>query len=1282
MHVQPLFDEAVLRNQLWGEFEQFRGSAEATALFDRLKAWAGREILNERESEAAFIGRFFVETWGYNMQGASHETANYSCRPQYPVEGGGQRGNTGFADLALGNFGGTGPAVPQVLCEFKDVRSGLDNPQARKGSTRSPVQQCSDYLISSWQARGVASPVEPTWAIVTDMNEFRLYTRLPGHAGQYQRFIVSGGGSPLDPDLCTDSDLAAFRRFLFWRLFRPDFLLAERSPCRLAQILQNQVTREQDIEKNFYREYKAYRQFLYESICAANPDFQGTRGKLVRLTQRLLDRCIFILFCEDMGRVLRYPPELLRDILAEHSNSGFYNPDSSGPWDRLRELFRAMSTGGQFGQHEIGCFNGGLFEPDAELDSLRVPAKVFCARGQAAAILDHPLTLLYFSGAYNFGLSSASGEKTVGLTTLGRIFEQSITELEIMAADADDRVSINRLTKRKTDGVYYTPEWVTRYIVEQTLGVRMADIRAELGEAKLQPLTDEAIAAYRAFQKNRRRTAPVAGAHREFLRQYRERLNRLRIVDPACGSGAFLIQALDYLTAEYRRVVAAEQRIEGEAGLFDQDTVIRSILSNNLYGVDINPESVEITKLALWLHTATPGKPLCGLDNNIRCGNSLVGPDFAAFYRARHETLFEQADENERERINAFDWQEAFAAVFRDGGFDCVIGNPPYVKLQHFRRYQPDVAEYLMTANLPDGSPLYESTRTGNFDLYLPFIEKGVELLKPDGRMGFIAPNVWMVNEYGRALRTKIRRTGRLDRWLDFKSFQVFDEAITYTALQFFRGRPVNAIACAFAPDGNIEKIDWAVADAAPYDSLPDDGAWNLLTTAERALLDKLRNSCTQLVEPTNTRQIFQGLITSADAVYHLARIAPGRYRTRSGEEVLIEDGLMRPLMSGTETKRYQAPQTTTWLLFPYNLAATGPRLFTAAEMAERFPKGWAYLRAHEAVLRGRERGKMDDNTKWWAYVYPKNLDKHELPKLMVPRLVNRLFCAMDIDGAYYLDNVDVGGILCAQRDSLPYLAALLNSPVCNYVWRRISKPFQNDYRSANKQFIAPLPIPAATAAERQQVGDMAMRLQDLHTQRRDLVAKLEERLHSDQTMAMSPAPRPDWLWAGVMSPAAWRAHADAPASLNGRALTAWAKARYEDVLNAHLDQLDALLQPGARLDIVNTADDIRVTVNGSEALRVYDKPDTPFIAAQWRHALRDVNVTEAFNGKRLLRLLLDLRVTADRALRDRIVAIDAEIADLDAEIVAAEQAINAVVYRLYHLTPEEIAMIEAGADT
>jgi hypothetical protein len=1339
MAVQPLFDEPFLRAHWGSEFEAFQAGPESAALLARLHAWAGRQQLNERSSETAFIQRFFVETWGYHLQGHAGADTAYTCRPQFEIQCAGQSGGTGFADLALGRFGQNADVIPQVLCEFKDIRSGLDARQLRKQNDRSPVDQCFDYLQSAWQARDRDATVEPAFALVTDMNEFRLYIRRLGKS-QCQRFLISGGGA--DPGLLTDHPAAAFRRFLFWRLFHPDLLLAEHGAPRLDRLLRDQVTREKAIEKTFYREYHDFRQFVFRTLVEANPVFPGTRGKLVRLTQRFLDRCIFILFCEDMGRVLRYPPEMLRDLLIEESQSRFYNPEGSRPWDAMRDLFRAMREGGAFGPHTIDRFNGGLFETDPELDALKIPAKVFCAPGQAGHILEHPRTLLYFSGAYNFGLTSESGERAIGLYTLGRIFEQSITELEIMEAEADGRLSLNRLTKRKCDGVYYTPEWVTRYIVENTVGTRLDDIRAELGFSQLAPADEAAVAEYRAYQNDRRRTAPTASAWLEFLRKYRFRLDRLRIVDPACGSGAFLIQALNRLLDEYRWVVAEQARIEGHPGLFDQDDIIRSILAHNIYGVDINPESVEITKLALWLHTAAPGKPLCALDRNICCGNSLVGADFADFYRQKHTTLFEQADENERERINAFDWQAAFPDVFSHGGFDCVIGNPPYIKLQHFRRTQPDIADYLVEARSPDptdlvsvvkqieptdrnptspdptdlasvvkqveGSrlpnttlastginpvggknrPLYTSTQSGNFDMYLPFIEKGLRLLRPEGRMGYIAPNVWMVNEYGRALRQHIRGNRALDRWLDFKSYQVFDEAITYTALQFFRGSPSDTLTCAFAPDGAIATVDWQTADRIPYNQLPEEDAWVLAPQQEKEMLKKLLAKNPPLSSLAADGAVgFRGIESGADEFFHFDRLGPNRYvgakngarMDMRGVEVSIDDSVMRKLISSEDAKRYTRPQTERHTIFPYDIKQSAASLMTEQDLARNHPRCLEWFKQNEQMLRARDNGAMDRSSGWYGYTRPMNLHLQGQAKLGVPQTVQKLHAFFDSQGEYCFNNVRVGGILVTDEEAGWFLLGVLNSPVPDWVFRRIARPKEGGYYEANKQFIAPLPIPDASPEQRADIASHARALQDLHTQRRDTIQKLDRRLNSPQTAEIKPALPPDWLWADIGTPASWKSSPDAPAGLTGRALTAWAKERHAEALQTRCEQLDALLQPGVTLGIESSDDELALHIQGREILRLYDRSDTPFIAAQWRHALRDANVTEAFDAKRLLRILLDLRTTEDAPLRTRILALDHEITALDTTIAAQETALNTQIYRLYRLTPEEIATVEAG---
>ena len=916
-------------------------------------------------------------------------------------------------------------------------------------------------------------------------------------------------------------------------------------------------------------------------------------------------------------------------------------------------------------------------------------------------LLAQPLTLLFFSAKYNFGIKNAAYQRMIDFYAIGRIFEQSITELEIMEATADGRESLNLLSQRKRDGVFYTPEWVTAYIVEETVGVRLRDIKTRLGLTEVLRPLEEHLAEYRAFQNDKRRVAKVAGEWLSGLQDYRLHLNKLRIVDPACGSGAFLIQTLEQLKREHRWVIDETVRVTSHAELWDVDSVINSILANNLYGVDLNAESVEIAKLALWMHTASPGKPLSSLDHNIRCGNSLVGPDF---YQLSQQSLF---NENEQERINVFDWQAAFPEVFAAGGFDCVVGNPPYVKLQNFRKVQGSAAEYLVKARRQDGTPLYASAQSGNFDLYLLFIEKGVELLKAEGRMGYIAPNVWMMNEYGQGLRAFIKDSGTLDRWVDFKSYQVFNEAITYTSLQFFRGSASDAVHCAFAPDGDIAAINWQTPQAViPYSELSDSNAWNLMPQAERQLIERLKLSCTRLDDKRWTRQIFQGIITSADSIYHLTRLGAGRYCTKTGEEVTLEDAIMRPLVSGTEAKRYQSPQTDTWLLFPYLVGkanppsppyqggiqnnpalssadttqtesdtacssadkqerdcdsacsspdkgrsggvavAVKPRLYTTEEMQTRFPLAFAYLKKHEQALRSRERGKFDDDS-WYRFGRNQNIDKQSFPKLMVPRLISRLFCAIDEKGAVCLDNVDVGGILVSDSADLPYIAGILNAPICNFIWRRTSKPFQNDYRSANKQFIAPLPIPAASNSDRAEVARLAKELQRLHTLRRELISRCDKRLNSDQTTADKR--KESWLCAD--------------ATKRAEKLAVW----------------DMLLQPGARLSVVHGDDELQVRIDDTVALELFDLPESAYIAAQWRHAFRGVNVSESFDAKRLVKLLVNLRSTDHDELKQRLIELDRDVCQTDVFITATEIEMNELVYRLYGLDKPERVMVDAG---
>ncbi|MEX2642151.1 MAG: DNA methyltransferase [Acetobacterales bacterium] len=1162
--------------------------------------------------------------------------------------------------------------LPQVLCEFKDITSALDAPQRRKRDNRSPVQQGLSYLSAARRGIFGHEPIVPTFAIITDMNEFRLYWADKGER-QSLRFVIKPGDLFQGPALISETEEARFDRFLFMRLFHRDMLTVQAASgrARLLALVEQQRFRQRELENTFYAEYRSFREHLYQTLLAHNGPgtdrFPGTRGRLVRLAQKILDRCIFIFYCEDVGRALRFRSQLLRDFLIHHSNDDYFDPEGGEIWARLIRLFNAMNDGSMFGDEKINQFNGGLFAADDVLESFHIPNSVFCERGQGqneTSLARNPRTLLYLSASYNYATGWSEGgavgdgvpedrqhTKSLGLYTLGRIFEQSITELEILEADADERPSLNRTNKRKRDGVYYTPEWIVERIVVEAVGARLDELKAECGW-------------------------PTPGAaelpNADAIHAYDAALREVYIVDPACGSGAFLITALRYLIDEWSALRAMRRDLLGERFARDDDAVIRDILRRNLYGVDINPASVEIAKLALWLYTARGDKPLFTLDDHIREGNSLIGPEF-------YDNLAPYTDE-ERERVNAFDWQALFPKVFERGGFDVVVGNPPYVKLQNFRKVHADMAAFLRQA--PNDGGRYESTQTGNFDLFLPFIEKGVSLLNERGRLGYIAPNLWPGNEYGDGLRRAIARGRNLYGWIDFGSHQIFDEAITYTALQFYSRAPNEAVCVASAPDGVIPADPWGAEHCVlPYERLPFGDRWLLTTGPERDLIDRLARTCLRLDNPRLTRSIYQGLITSADHVYHLRKLGPGRYeccpRGRDAPppyEVRIEDEIMNPLVSGTEAKRYIEPRTDTYLLFPYDVEGGRAQLISSGDMADRFPQAWAYLQSWERELRARQNGHFDDD-QWWRYGRHQNMDKQEIAKLLVPRLVVSVSCSADSRGSAYLDNVDVGGVAAAPGVPLLYLAGILNAPVADFVFRRISKPFQGDYRSANKQFIAPLPIPDASDEDRAAVAARAECLQQLHTRRRALLLEIGRRMGGVATRMQ----RDVWLFPDL--PEAPQFEETAPVQLDRAERRAWARQQRDEALNLRHERLGERLRPGVSMDAVFEGGELRFLIDGETAVdRVFlDEADGPFVLAQWKLIASNFNVTESTTGKKLSDQLRKVALTTADAVREQIMARQRDLSAVEIDIATSEAEINALVYRLYELTPEEIALVEAG---
>lgn len=1288
---QPLFTDAFLASHLAAEYAQFRGSEDDKGLRARLQNWASKDFQKETSAESDFVQILFAQTWGYWGAGTRAKTEGYNLYPKFPVSGAGEKGGVGFADLALGWFGrSTVSATAQAACEFKDVRSGLDKPQRRKGNDRSPVQQCADYLKEAAQRLYGNEPIQPTWGIISDMNELRLYWRRTMPSQFQQFFITKPPGRRDVVGLVDEGDEASFQRFVFWKLLRADMLLSLGGPSPLEKLIVEQGVHEHAIENSFYKEYHHYREFIFRALVESNPQFTGTRGKLVRLAQRFLDRCIFILFCEDMGAALNFPPNILKQTLSLESNDPHYDPSDTSIWHKIKRLFVSMRDGTPFGETRINRFNGGLFAEEPELEQLAIPNFVFCTKGQGSteALLKSKDTLLFFSAKYNFGVRGGDFKRSIGLYTLGRIFEQSITDLEFMEAKADGRPSLTELTKRKRDGVYYTPEWVTYFIVDETVGAHVRDIRRKYDLDDGATFTAAELEKYQVANARKKkagtRLKPPESVvdYLNRLDAYTEDLGKLKVLDPACGSGAFLIQALELLLRERSWATEERERITLSGALFDIDKITKAILTENLYGVDINAESVEITRLALWLRSALPDRPLCSLDNNIRHGNSLVGPDF---YQDRQAKLF---SEEEREHINVFDWKASFPDVFsRPGdraGFDCVIGNPPYVKLQNFKQVDSVVAKYLVEARRPDDTPLYESTQTQNFDLYLPFIERGVELLNSAGRMGFIAPSVWLVNEYGLGLRRKVHDTRCLERWVDLKDYQVFQEALTYTAIQFFRGKPTPAISCRFVPNGKIAGTEWSTPDAfISYSSLARDKPWVFLPGAELALLDRLTKTCIRLDQYPGSTIGFRGAESGDDDLFHFVRIGPNKYRHARGAprpdeaEIDFEDAIMKALVSGDDVQRYTAPTASTWILFPYDISGR-PRLYDAVTLEREFPATWSYLKRHERELRDRESGRMDKDDRWWGYNYPKNLDKHHLPKIGIPQTVQHLAAFFDDKGSVYFNNVRVGGILVPTEQDSWFLLGVLNSSVADFAFRRGgARPKEGGYFEANKQFLAPLPIPPSNDVQKTMASNAAKELQRLYTARAMSMIEIDRRLESKHTKDDERSE--SWLWGDVGTTESWKAQA--PTELKGRLLTAWAKEKLAAALLEKLQEINTRLHAGAVLTVREATGELGLDVDGIPVISdlFVEASEAPFIAAQWRQKVRKTNVTEAFKARQLVRMLLSLRASTQDALRKQVIEADVKLRALDVEIAAAERSMDELLYSLYKLTPEERALVERG---
>ena len=490
------------------------------------------------------------------------------------------------------------------------------------------------------------------------------------------------------------------------------------------KIKDESVSEEDVITKKLYKDYSLFKRELYHNLVALNPQYEPL--ELFKKSQKLLDRFLFIFFAEDRNLL---PTNLIFRINKEWKQLQQMRIEVS-LYERYKIYFNDLNVGAKVAlpafsqthgtekeEHQIFAYNGGLFKNDDLLDSLLIDDEV---------LYNHTEKLSHYDFA-----------SEVDVNILGHIFENSLNELDEIKAQLEGQEIDKTKTKRKKDGVFYTPKYITKYIVENTIGKLCEEKKLELA------INEE---DYSSDKKRQKKTIKDLV---DKLDTYRKWLLQLTICDPACGSGAFLNQALDFLIEEHKYLDELQAKLFGDALVLSD--IENSILENNLFGVDLNEESVEIAKLSLWLRTAQPNRKLNDLSANIKCGNSLID-------------AVEVAGEK------AFNWQQAFPKVFEKGGFDVIIGNPPYLNLT--KGNTPDEVIAFYTEN-------YFSIKKANSkNLFTLFNELGTLIIKEQRVVSFIIPEGFLKTRSYDDCVKKMNEVGTINKAVYFENW-VFEDATT-----------------------------------------------------------------------------------------------------------------------------------------------------------------------------------------------------------------------------------------------------------------------------------------------------------------------------------------------------------------------------------------------------------------------------------------------------------------------------------------------------------------------
>lgn len=613
--------------------------------------------LSETQQDISFINQIFGQVLGYDYQNS--QKWNIEIKPKTDTD-------ATKPDAILGYFGTDNKRISCAVIELKSATQHLDKIQYRKDFKGSAVEQAFRY------AHKLGSKCN--WIIVSNFIEIRLYNA--SDSSKYENFEIQTLLNPQN-----------FERFMYLLYFQNLFL--EKQESIIDKLFLEKREEEKVISTEFYNGYAAHRELLFYNLLRTNPTYQDKKLELLSLTQIIIDRLLFICFVRDTIPLL----DILRILKNQTLDKVTAREDYF--WREMKDVFVSFDKGfsHRIPRLNIPKFNGGLFNNNEKLNELYVHD-------------DFLISFVSFLLEYDF-------ESQLNVTILGHIFEQSIADLEelkiqIQEKPKDDipteKEILEDFDRRKKDGIFYTPNYITKQIIKNSVGKWLEDKRTIL------------------LEKHKTET-------KEFWLDYSQQLKTIKIIDPACGSGAFLTEVVLFLSTEWKII---EKELENynpkktngnSAGMFAGISPTsstewqrkREIIDNNIFGVDLNFESVEITKLSLWIMSANKTVSLSNLSENIKQGNSLIA--------------------DKKITPSAFDWNQNFATKF-----DIIIGNPPY------------------GASFSESETAYirQNYQTAEYQInsYVVFYEKALQLLNQNGYLGFITPNTFTYQHFFTKLRS------------------------------------------------------------------------------------------------------------------------------------------------------------------------------------------------------------------------------------------------------------------------------------------------------------------------------------------------------------------------------------------------------------------------------------------------------------------------------------------------------------------------------------------------